>query len=752
MADRNKAVFISVLLTIVVIALYSPVRNFEFLNIDDDKYISKNPYIREGLTLHGLKFAFTADLTKSTQHSDYWHPVTFISHMIDIELFRLEPGGPHLMNVFIHVANVLLVFFLLLKTTNSLYKAAFVSAFFGLHPLQTESVAWIVERKDVLSTFFWLLTLCVYTRYSKKPSKSLYAGVTGLFTLGLMSKTAVITAPLTFLLFDFWPLNRLDFKILDRVKLRQCLLEKIPWCCLSVLSAVITLHADTINAMKQPFATTLSSVVVTYVIYLKKILWPSVLSIYYPPFNYPLAVWQWIGAGIFLGLTTAIMVKRRKTVPAFLIGWLWFLGTLIPVVGLTDIGTADRFTYVPMIGIGIVLAWGFPAVLDSTVKLKNARLLHIVALLFLLALSARTFAYIPYWEDGQTIFRQTLAVTGKSWNTHINLGQAYLAKKEFQRALKEYREALRFRPSHVPTLYNYGRTLSALDRSEEGKKYYRRALSVDPEYVPALNNLAAEHLKTGRIKKAIKLLKHATQLQPEYAPAYFNLGNALVFEGRIDDAAFSFKRGLELDPFIADAQKKYGLLLAKKGIMDGAEHHTRKAIQLSPNMVDAHINLGNILGMQGKVDDAAHSFEKAVKLEPSNASAVKNLATARKIQKRYQEAINGYKLALEIDTQWVEVKSLLAWIYATCPDPRLRDKAESLRLAQEACKATNFQKPEALDSLSAAYAANGQFKKAIDTVENGIEILKKKGNKKLADILVNHLNDYEQNRAFIEGS
>jgi tetratricopeptide (TPR) repeat protein len=630
---------IPLILLLATLLVYSQVRNFPFINYDDPAYVYANPHILSGLTLESLKWAFTAVVAAN------WMPVTLISHMLDCQLFGVDSGAQHLVSLFIHALSTLLLFFALRRATGAPWPSAFTAFVFALHPLHVESVAWIAERKDVLSAFFWFLALYFYVRYAERPNLRDYLLVAAFFTLGLMSKPMLVTFPFTLLLFDVWPLRR-------AARFPKLLLEKIPLFVLSAAAAVATyLVQGSAGAIHTPpFALRLANAVVSYAIYLGQLFWPSALAVLYPyPKSLPggeIAI-----AAIVLAAITALALRFWKTCPYLAIGWFWYLGTLVPVIGLIQVGDqsrADRYTYVPMIGLAMMLAWAAADLLSKRPQMKSA--IAGVAAIACLAMIALTWIQIGYWENSGSLFEHTLAVTAENVHAEVNLG-SYL--------------------------------MSLPGRAPEATPHIETAIRLDPNLPEAHSDLGSLLVNTpGRLADAIAEFRTAVRLKPDYAVSHDNLANALAAApDHLPEALAEFKTALRLDPEDPDTHSSYAAALfkipgrwndavaeyqaalrikpdsvkAQAGLQAAIAADPAKIapfearLRLNPNDAEAHNNLGVLLARTpGRGDDAIAHLEAAVRLKPKREYEL-NLASLLSSLGRDSEALVHFEAAQRLN-------------------------------------------------------------------------------------------------------
>ena len=531
-------VLICVTLVIVIQAIYLQVGNHPFFDLDDPSYVTENVHVSSGVTGSNILWAFTS------VDAANWHPVTWLSHMVDVEMYGLNPRGHHITNVIIHTVSSLLLLLLLFNCTGSLWKSSFVAALFALHPLHVESVAWIAERKDVLSAFFWFLTLCVYARYTAKRDNSryLYLLCFILFLAGLMSKPMVITLPIIMLLMDFWPLNRFRLEEgVGRGSIRSIALnlvkEKIPFFGCSLLSGIVTIFAQhsggaVIDIGDVSYLLRVENALTAYVKYICKTVWPQDLAVYYPIPSF-IPTWQAIGSLFILLVISVAVLRVWRRYPYLPMGWFWFLITLVPVIGLVQVGgqsMADRYSYLPLVGLFIMGTWG---VSDLTQHLKHRhRMLAMSAGAVLIALSVLTWQQLGYWRDNILLNRHTLQVTTDNTLIHNNLGLDLSEKGDLDGAISEFRAATQINPDYMKAHHNLGFALAAKGDFAAAISEYRTALRLDPDFLTARNNLGIALCKSGDPDAAIQEFQLALKMNPDYTKARINLGIALAQKER----------------------------------------------------------------------------------------------------------------------------------------------------------------------------------------------------------------------------
>jgi tetratricopeptide (TPR) repeat protein len=554
------------LLVMVTFAVYWQVRNYAFVYIDDSQYVTENQHVQAGLSHESIIWAF------SSQHAANWHPITWLSHMLDVELYGLNPGAHHQTNVIFHLFNALLLFFVLRKMTGGLWQSGFVAALFALHPLHVESVAWVSERKDVLSTFFWMLTMFSYAHYAAHPGIKRYLPVVGFFILGLMAKPMLVTLPFVLLLLDYWPLRRIQFNLSGDDDIRfinkrssglSLVWEKIPLFLLAMASSVVTFMVQkkggAVGSMEiYPFAVRVANALVSYVKYLGKMIWPAKLAVFYPHSGM-LPVWQVIGAGVLLGLITFIAIRSFRQRPWFIVGWLWFIGTLVPVIGLVQIGLqamADRYTYIPLIGVFIIVAWGVPELLHRW--RHKEKLLGLTAISVIIMLGITSWVQTRYWENNHALFKHALDVTENNYLAHNAFGNALKGQGKNNEAMRHYLSALKIKPDYAAPHYSMGHALAEEGKLDDAINHFQKALQIKPDYAEVHDNLGYTFMMQGKIELAILHYSEALRIKPDDAEIHNRLGLALVSQGQFDNAVIHFQKAVNLKAdFIAARNNLY---------------------------------------------------------------------------------------------------------------------------------------------------------------------------------------------------
>ena len=537
---------IGLLLALVTLLAYLPATHDRFINYDDDNYITQNQVVQRGLTWAGVKWAFT------TWHASNWHPLTWLSHMTDCELFRLNPGGHHFVNVLFHAANATLLFLLLLNLTEALWPSAFIAALFAWHPLHVESVAWVSERKDVLSTFFAVLALLSYVRFARENRRCNFWLAVSFFALGLMSKPMPVTLPFVMLLLDYWPLQRIQNPESKTWNVRRCVLEKWPFFLLVALSSTVTFLAQRNEAVaslaKVPLTLRFGNAILAYGGYLWKTIWPMHLAVFYPLPKHPAWPLTATVAAVLILISAAAWLERRRR-PWLLVGWLWFLGTLVPVIGLVQVGDqamADRYGYFPLVGIFIAVTF---AIAERT---NGFRFLKIVCattgVLILSACLVLTEKQLRYWQDSESLFSHAIAVTRDNALAHLNLGVALQDQKKLSQALIQYHEVLRLDSTRHEAYNNIGRILSDQGKPQEALDYYRKSVRFNPKSPFSHNNLGLVLVELGHLDEAMDQFSEAAQLDADYAPPCFQMGKILLRQGHDAEAMPHFREALRIEP------------------------------------------------------------------------------------------------------------------------------------------------------------------------------------------------------------
>ena len=674
--NARRTIFICALLSLATLATFGPVIGHDFVNFDDIGYVTLSTHVTSGLSWANAAWAFRPESLTAN-----WHPLTWLSHMLDAQLFGLRPGWHHLTSLLFHTANGVLLFLLLQRLTGAAWRSAVVAALFALHPLHVESVAWVSERKDVLSAFFFMLALLAYARYAEvqrqkaegrmqnaecrtqNPAPNLHPPSSRLtdyasffylltllfFALGLMSKPMVVTLPFVMLLLDYWPLRRFEFNTQPATRkiLLSLLWEKLPFFALSAASCVVTFVVQRQSEAMYPLATLpltqrLGNAIVACATYLEKTFWPAGLAVFYPlPDKLPAGVVIVAGA-VVLGITAWVAGSAWRS-PHLAVGWCWFLGILVPVIGLVQVGmqqVADRYTYLPLVGVFVMVVW------EMAERWSGRRaVLAAAASGVLLGCVVVTSRQLSCWQNSERLFRHALEVTRGNYVAENNLGLALLADGKLDEAISHYRAAVALQPHWEKPRLGLGEGLSRTGHYQEAIEQFAEALDISPRLVPALIQLGIARARLGQPDEAVQALAEALRIAP------------------------------------ADAA--------------------------------AHNSLGNVLAQQGKHEEAVRQFEEAVRLKPGHAGAYNNLAISCRKLGRIGEAIAHYREAIRLQPDSSEALNNLAWLLAAHPDARFRNGTEAVALATRACELTKYQNPAPLATLAAAYAETGRFPEAV---------------------------------------
>lgn len=602
----KRNVVLCLLLIVATLALYNPVNRNPFINCDDDRYITENPYIQGGLNWATVKWALT-----STQQGGFWHPLTWLSHALDIQLFRLNPAGHHFVSLLIHSLNLALLFLLLASATRRMWPSFLVAALFAVHPLNVESVAWAAERKNVLSAFFFLAAIGAYGWYALRPRWKRYAAVAGLFLCGLASKPMAVTLPLALLLLDYWPLERVSeanettAPKATRLSWGALVAEKIPLMILSVATSLVTLVAQkaagaTRSTAQFSLSVRLQNAVVAYATYVAKIVWPSHLTPVYPHPGASLSAWQ-VGtsAAFLLAVTGLALLGGRKYL---LVGWLWFLGTLFPTIGLIQVGDqalADRFAYIPEIGIFVIIIWGLSEILDAKKVALAWRAVPLVVVF--LALAATTHRQIGYWRSSHDLWSHALQVTQNNFIAEDNLGGALILE----------------------------------GKEEEAFPHFEAAAQINPDDPMSRSNLGTYYQTHNQMREAVSQYEAAVKLTSDpdlLALTYANLGAAYRSLGEDGQAQKNFEQSLRLNPNQFNAWLGLGLLAQKQGKFDEAISDLSRSVEVKPT-AQGYFELGRIQAQAGHVPEALDDYEQALRISP-DFTAAQQAADALRRQKR----------------------------------------------------------------------------------------------------------------------
>ncbi len=526
--EQYRNISLCILLMVAILVVYWQVQYFDFIDLDDNIYVIENPYVQSGLSYQGLIWAF------STTHTTNWHPLTWLSFMLDYDLYRLNPAGYHWTNILFHIANTILLFLVLKRMTGEAWKSSFVAILFAIHPINVESVAWIAERKNVLSTFFWLLTMLTYVFYAESPSVKRYLLILISFIMGLMVKPMLVTLPIVLLILDYWPLNRIQSGHRETSKrypwadIIPLLREKLALFVIAGISSIVTVYAAmTGGAIRSldsfPMDVRIANAFVSYVMYLNKMVWPQNLAAFYPHEGM-IAQWKVVAACLsILGFTVFVLYASRRF-RYLSMGWFWYLVTMVPVIGLVQVGyhaMADRYAYIPLIGIFIIISWGIADIFSQLTKRKGLIMSSAAIFVFIYAMAA--WQQVQYWQNSMTVFQHALNVTKNNYQAHQGMGNVLLHQGKIESAIEHYMEALRFKPDHAEVLNNLGMALMYQGKYEEAMSQYRGALQIKPNQAKVYNNMGVLMAKEGKLESAIAQFHEALRIDPGFAGAKGNL-------------------------------------------------------------------------------------------------------------------------------------------------------------------------------------------------------------------------------------
>ncbi|MGA2678311.1 MAG: tetratricopeptide repeat protein [Sedimentisphaerales bacterium] len=748
--DRQKRLTLGLclLLAISIIVVYAQTAGFALVVYDDIVYVDKNPQVPEGLTLGGIKWAFT------TKYTGNWIPLIWLSLMLDRTVFGTWAGGFHLVNVAFHIANTILLFWVLRRYTKAIWASFFVSALFALHPLHVESVAWVTERKDVLSALFWLLTMLAYLRYVEIPSARRYVVVCAVFAIGLMSKSMLVTLPFVLLLMDYWPLERMQLNGQSGMTPGRLIWEKAPLFILSATSCTITFIAQkTVGAMMIlgtiPGNDHISNAFVSYRDYIFKMFLPVGLAVFYPHSIESLAGWKVaVSLAVLVVITIVVILLRRRRY--LLVGWLWYLGTLVPVVGFVQVGSqamADRYTYIPLTGIFIMLVWLAGDILSQwrhrqiIIGVAGAGVLGVLGVI--------TFVQVGYWRDTITLFTHTAAVTANNAVAHnalgvyysgkgdygnairefeqvlkINannvaarnvLGVCYANKGDYESAIREFETVLRIDANNITAIYNIAKRKAINGETDEAIKGYNRVLAITPGETDTYIALAEMESNRGNFERAMDLYREGLKYHPENGDLHGQLGSLLLQAGRVDEAINELEAAMKLKADSAICGN-LGMAMLTKGDIDKAARYFNMAIKIGPANAEVHYNLGNIFLTQGLLAKAVVEYEMAIKAKPNYAKAYGNLGVAFIKVGQTDEAIKGFRRAVELDSNNIEARFNLAM--ALAENGRTDEAIEHMREVIEFAP----QNPTPRRRLAEMLLSQGKLEQAAAEYERELKI------------------------------
>jgi len=729
---KHQRVWICVGLALVTLAVYAQVVHYEFIDLDDGEYVFENWHVATGLHPNNVVWAFT------TGHAANWHPLTWLSHMVDSQLFGSKAGYHHLVSVLFHVINTMLLFLLLHRLTGAVWRSALVAGLFALHPLHVESVAWVAERKDVLSTLFLFLTMWAYADFVRTRKVKHYVLALLFFALGLMSKPMLVTVPFVLLLLDYWPLNRFQQDLRATTdKMRRSrqspfnrfmqsalplMREKIPFFVLSAASATITFLVQRAGGAVQvadalTFDAKIANAIHSYAAYLAKTVWPAGLIVYY---RYILPGYPSVDillATLVLIAITVLALRFSGRFPYLAFGWMWYLGTLVPVIGLVQVGgqaMADRYTYIPLIGVFVAVAWGIPDALARCPGMRRS--LAVAGALLLLVCAVASWHEVRYWRDTVTLFSHALEIDENSYLAHEMTGTGMAKRGNYQEAVAHYTAALRFQPSNTHIMSNMGASLDLLGKRDQALEVFSRALKIKPDDPIALRDMGRVCFEQGKFADAVDFYGKAVRGMPDNVAVWCSFGNALAKLGRNQEAIDAYSSALRMEPAYAEAVFGRGAALAGLGRASEAIHDFEEAVRINPNYAEAHSNLGNVLLQQGQTDKALQQYNEALQLNPKYAEAHYNLGVLLSGQGKRAEAISHYREAIRLNPDYTDACYNLAGALEAQGD---------IQNAIEIYRETIRLKPDFVDAynnLGVALFNQGQVQKALDAFSEALRV------------------------------
>ncbi len=754
---QKQTFIIYVTLAVVILTVYWQAHQFDFVNFDDVVYVIENRHVQSGMTLDGVRWAF------STTHAAFWHPLTWLTLMVDYEIYGLKAGGYHVTNVILHILSVLLLFWLLNRMTGAVWKSAFVAAVFALHPLHVEPVAWISQRKDVLSALLGMLTLCLYVRYTENQVFRRYLAVLFTFSLALMSKPMVVTLPVIMILLDYWPLGRFEQR--KEGFFMWQLKEKMPFFILSAVFSIITIYAQSPWKQAHPVSrvtgvffycvtnlgSTISNALVYFVRYLEKIFWPHHLAVFYP-FPEILPPLQVIPAALLIFVISAVTIATRKRLPFLMVGWLWFLIALLPVIGIIRKGffaIADHYVYLPFIGIAIMSAWGIPFLIPSAETKK--KILCPLTIVILAVLSFLTCKQCAHWKNSFELWNHATLVTTDNYLAYTNRGNANVVLGRYQQAIEDCTKALQIKPDYPYAYFNrgfaygklgqYQRAIEDLNhgirlKPDDGSGYFNRGnaygklgqyqraiedynlgIRLKPDKAEGYANRGDAYGELGQYQRAIENYNQAILIKPDYAKAYYHRGYAYYKLGQKARAIEDYNEAIRLKPDFAEAYYiNRGNIYDELGGYQQALENYNTALRLKPDDAEAYYNRGNVYYRSGRYQQAIADYKKSIQLKPDNDKAYYNRGNAYMKFHQYQSAIQDYNKAIRLNPQYVKAYNNRGIAYYKLKEPLLaiRDFDKAVGLEPDFA--------EAYFNRGNAHTKLGQYQVAIKNYSQSIRL------------------------------
>jgi protein O-mannosyl-transferase len=731
-------------LAALTLLLFSPTLGYDFVNFDDGAYVVRNEHVNSGLTWDNLVWAFTES------HVGNWHPLTWVSHMLDCELFGLNPAGHHLTNLVVHAGAAVMAFLALHRLTGFLVRSWVVALLFAVHPLRVESVAWVSERKDVLSGLFFFAALWAYAGYVQRPGRGRYWLALGLFAGGLMSKSMLVTLPCLLLLLDFWPLQRWKNAASPWSGAWRLAREKIPFFLLSALAsgfAVVTqeLGGAMVSVQAVPLSFRAGNALVSCTTYLRRLVWPDDLAVFYPLWEHP--TWKiGLAAGLLAGVSLAAVHYIRRA-PWFFTGWFWYLGMLVPVIGLVQVGRqsmADRYTYLPSVGVTLLVVWAvagyFGGRANGMVVLRSSA--FIAAVSSMLA----TLTLLPAWRDSLSLFTHASVVVPGNYLAHLNTGHALDQLGRPDEAAAHYLRCVEIDPDQEEAQFNLGAWLMGRNEYERAKVHLDMALKLKPEKRQTYGLLGSTCIRLGRMQEAIQYYRRAIGLDPDYWQAYHDLGLVLMMTGNTTEAIANYQMALQKRPGSVETLAGLGFALVRAGRLDEAEASFRDAARRRPDHAQDYRGLALCQAARNQPGEAEKHFVQSLSLNPRDPVVHRELGALLLDHGQHARSLQHFRATVELAPQSAPGWERAAWVLATSPDTSLRDGAQAVRLAEHAVQLTGAGLAEPLDTLAAAYAESGRFPEAVATAERALELALAQNRTELAGQLRDRLKEYRNGR------
>ena len=763
LSQKQIILLISAALVVTTLVAYEPIRHNNFVHYDDNAYITENPNVIGGITRTSIVWAFTKPYAAN------WHPLTWLSHMLDCEIYGLNPQGHHITSVLIHIINCVLLFIVLYKTTRAMWPSAFVAAIFALHPLHVDSVAWAAERKDVLSGLFWMLTMLAYVYYTERPNFKRYAFVLAVFLMGLMSKPMLVTLPFALILLDWWPLNRIARHRNDtlpvhtnrrttridypKVSLLHLVAEKIPLFVLSVISSVATVIAQksggTIATLEYfPMDSRVGNAFISYIGYILKTLWPNRLAVLYPQIRTSFSDATVVVCMLLFVLISIFMLyagRRRKYIA---VGWLWYVGTLVPVIGIVQVGIqamANRYMYMPMLGLLIIIAWAVKELIDWRPHLRTVAAVSATIVLSLAVILTRM--QVKHWQNDMTLCEYTLKVTKNNALIENNYGGAFIEAKRFDEAALHFKKSLLIIPVYADARNNLGKVYLKQEKFSEAVACFNEVLRQNGDSTQTHYCLAVALNAQGKYNDAVKHFAAVLSLDPKYPSARDKMGFALIAANRPNEAIACFNELLRQNRDSAEAHYNLAIALGMQKKYDEAIEHLAKVLQLNPAYPEAHNKMGLALMAVGKNDEAIKYLNEGLKINKDQETYA-NLGSAYIQVGKYDLAIENLTKAIELKPDNIDVLNKLAWLFAVVDNTTIHNAPKAVEFAQRGCELTGYKDPMLLDTLAVAYAAAGRFDEAKATAERALNIAKETGRENLAAEIQKRIKLYEANQPY----